>query len=35
MGALLSDAKVAEDHVQNIFDVDPAEELAERSGGEP
>ena len=34
-GALLSDAEVAEDHVQNIFDVDPAKELAERPGREP
>jgi hypothetical protein len=33
--ALLPDAEIAEDHVENILDVDPPGETAKGSGGGP
>ena len=32
--ALFADAEVAKNHVQDILDIDPAGEAAERAGGE-
>ena len=32
---LFADAEVAEDHVQDVLDVDPAGQAAERLAGEP
>ncbi len=32
---LFADAEVAENHVQNILDIDPAGEPPERAGGDP
>jgi hypothetical protein len=33
--ALLADAKVAEDHVENVFDIDPTGQPTQRPPGEP
>ena len=32
---LFADAKVAENHVQDVLDIDPAGQPAERAGGDP